>query len=661
MAPAAGTRRPTALIAAPFAYLLVAIVFSWPLALHLRTQVTGPLDGDTGVYVWNLWVFHHELLDRHGLPYFTSTIFGATGPANLSLHNYTAFANIIALPFVGTLGIVATFNLIYLGLTVMTAFAMFLLAERLTGDAAVSWLAGLLFAWCPTLIARSQGHFSLVAAAPLPVMVLVLLGAGRGRPIRDAAAIGATVAWATACDVYFGVYCLMLAVACLTCSAVQVSGRRSEPSRWLIAARRFLDVSAIGLAGLIAALAIGGGWEFALLGQTVRMRTLYTPVLVLTALVALRLLLSSRRGLRAVSIDRLRMGAGLLAGAGVVAAILMSPLLYAFGVRVLDGQMVSPPIFWRSSPPGLDLAALVVPNPNHPLAPAGLAAWLDGLSRDGYIESVGSISLVALAAMIAAWRAGWRPPLLPLSIAAGFGLLALGPFIRIAGLQTYVPGPWAFLRYLPVVGLARSPARFLIFAMVGVAALFASSAAALARRWPHARRWIVAGLGALLVFELFPAPRPLFSARIPSIYRIVQNDPRPGARVLELPFGVRDGTMTVGNFTARTQYYQTAHGKPILGGYLSRVSERRVRESLRAPVLRAMIRASEGQPLTGDEMARLRAAWPAFIARTSVAYIVLDAARGAPALRPIVEALDLEKLGEDPPLTLYRPRAPAAR
>ena len=43
---------------------------------------------------------------------------------------------------------------------------------------------------------------------------------------------------------------------------------------------------------------------------------------------------------------------------------------------------------------------------------------------------------------------------------AVFAAMALGPFVHVAGINTYIPGPWAVLRYVPVVGLARSPSRF---------------------------------------------------------------------------------------------------------------------------------------------------------------------------------------------------------
>ena len=47
-------------IAAVLGYVCVAVAFSWPLLPHLSTHLTGSPGGDTGVYVWNQWVFQHE-------------------------------------------------------------------------------------------------------------------------------------------------------------------------------------------------------------------------------------------------------------------------------------------------------------------------------------------------------------------------------------------------------------------------------------------------------------------------------------------------------------------------------------------------------------------------------------------------------------------------
>ena len=75
-----------------------------------------------------------------------------------------------------------------------------------------SWLAGALFTASPMLIARGTAHFSLVAAAPLPLFCLFLSRAIRFQRPRDAMFAGLIVAWAAFCDAYYAVYCLLLAV-----------------------------------------------------------------------------------------------------------------------------------------------------------------------------------------------------------------------------------------------------------------------------------------------------------------------------------------------------------------------------------------------------------------------------------------------------------------
>jgi hypothetical protein len=182
-------------LAALVGYVFLALAFTWPLVLHLDTHLTGPVGGDTGVYVWNQWVFRHEILNER-LPLFTREIFSLSRPANLSLHNYTIFQDLLALPLLGRLGVVTTFNVVYLMMIVITGYATFRLAFHVTRRPFESWLAGALFSWSPYLVTRGMGHFSLVAAAPLPVFALLLLDREGRASVRNAVALGATVCWA---------------------------------------------------------------------------------------------------------------------------------------------------------------------------------------------------------------------------------------------------------------------------------------------------------------------------------------------------------------------------------------------------------------------------------------------------------------------------------
>ncbi|MCK7532555.1 MAG: hypothetical protein MZV63_16760 [Marinilabiliales bacterium] len=59
-----------------------------------------------------MWVFQHELLDQSRFPLSTSSILSLDARADLSLHNYTVFANALGLPLLPLLGLVASFNLV---------------------------------------------------------------------------------------------------------------------------------------------------------------------------------------------------------------------------------------------------------------------------------------------------------------------------------------------------------------------------------------------------------------------------------------------------------------------------------------------------------------------------------------------------------------------
>ena len=633
-------------------YSVVAVAFTWPLAAHIGTHLTGSPAGDAGVYVWNQWVFRHELLEHLHSPYFTDKIFSLSGRANLSLHNYTAFQDLVALPFIGWLGVVTTFNLVYLLMTVLTAYAVFLLARHVTGGTPEAWLAGLLFAWSPTLVTRGGAHFSLVAAAPLAVFLLLLLRAAERQRIRDALALGATCWWAASTDVYYAVYCLILAALFMMARTLRVERvpreGRSRAVPWT------LDVLLFCVAGLVLSMTVSGGWQFRILGQVTSVRSLYTPVLILTLLACARLAWPYRAHLlpvdRSSAVRVLRLGTV----SGVVAGVLLSPVLYAIGIRVAQGRWDRDQTFWRSSPLGVDLVSFLLPNPNHPLAPAAIREWLTP-RPDAYFENVASLTYVALAVVVLAWRTGWRVPRFWAGLAVVFGALAAGPFIHIAGLNTHVPGPWALLRYVPLVGLARTPTRFSVVLMLALAVLFAGALCWIGGRWPQRRRALVAAAGVLLAIELFPAPRPLYSAAVPRIYAHVAAAP-DDVRVLELPMGVRDGTRSVGNFTARSQFFQTAHEKRLIGGYLSRVSRRRVSDVRRDPMVDALIWLSEGRLLDESRRQSLLEDAPGFVVRARVGFVVVDRARTPDALRAFVlEAFDLERVDADGVFELYRP------
>jgi hypothetical protein len=230
--------------------------------------------------------------------------------------------------------------------------------------------------------------------------------------------------------------------------------------------------------------------------------------------------------------------------------------------------------------------------------------------------------------------------------------------VIVGGVNTHIPGPWALLRYAPGFGLARMPSRFSIVALLGVTVLLAGALASIGARWPQRRRQIGALVGVLLVIELWPAPRPLYSAHISTVYDRIAADPRP-VRVLSLPFGVRDGVWETGNFRPRTQYDQTRHGKALIGGYLSRISEHRVDQMLHDyPTLAALIKLSEKEPIGPEVKALLDERGDRLIGQGNVGYVVIDSRFiAADRAQLVIDAFKLREVERDAHLTLYVPSA----
>ena len=637
-------------LAVVLGYVIAASAFTWPLPLHLGTHFTGDPGGDTGVYVWNQWVFHQELIAGHN-PLATEKILSLTSRVDLTQHNYTAFLNLLALPLISPLGSVASFNIVFLFVTVLNALCAYGLARSATGATRFeAFLGGLLFAWTPAMVARTTGHFSLVAAAALPAFLWCLIKAERSRSTRDAVLVGLCMAWAALSDAYYGVYCLMIAIVYVAATLIRVTRAKAvaRPFLWL------LDVLIVCLAGLVVGLVLGRGGEFTLLGVPVHVRSLYNPVLILTILTLVRALLWWRPQFALPSLGPSPVKVMIVAA--LACAGPMAPVIYGLGDRIAEGRFVTPEIFWRSSPRGVDALSFITPNPLHPISRLFMDDQL--ASRPTwFVEYTASLSLAAIAVIaIAIWRAGYRPHKGWVVIAIGFALLALGPFVYVGGINTHVPGPWALLRYAPGFGLARMPSRFAIVAVLGVAVLFTGALAAMGQRWPQRRRLIGAIIALLLVFELWPAPRTLYSAEISPIYDRIATDPRP-VRVLILPFGVRDGVWETGNFRPRSQYNQTRHGKPLIGGYLSRISRKRV-ERMRKdyPTLDALIKISEAKPLEASVQATLDERATRFVRDANLGYVVIDE-RFIPPERSamVISAFGLREVARDRHLALYRP------
>lgn len=175
----------------------------------------------------------------------------------------------------------------------------------------------------------------------------------------------------------------------------------------------------------------------------------------------------------------------LIVGAGLAAALLVSPLLF----YVLFRPYAAPEQALRPFP--ADLLSFVVPNRFIGLHVPGAAP--------GYASGFAYLGLPLLALVgIFAWRQRHSRAAQLMTILVGVGFVAsLGGRLVIAGHNTHVPLPWALFAELPGLRYA-IPLRFSVFMFLPVAVIVA--------RWlserPSAGRWALA-----LLAVLFIAPR----------------------------------------------------------------------------------------------------------------------------------------------------------
>ena len=632
-------------------YVCVALAFAWPLPLRLADAMLGLPNGDAGVYVWNLWVFRHEIVANHRLPFLTSEILALSPPVPLALHNYTTFANILAFPLIPLLGVLKTFNVLVLASGVMSGYAMYFYARVRTGDAVAAWMGGLLFGFSPFMSARAAEHFSLTLAAPLPIFGYLTYRIFSQPSLGLACAAGATVAWAFLCDVYYAVYCLMWTGLMAGYTLLTVETRSAEVRR--VWPRALADLAIVCLGGFIVGMILRGGGQVDVLGIRVSFTRLYTPVLILTLLVGVRVWMAVSVRPRVANAWPILTHAPTVAVGVLVCAAILSPVLSVTAATFGQRGWMSPQVWWRSSAPGVDLLAYFAPNPLHPLFGSLSFGWLSGLPG-GFNENVASVPWLVLVTIAGAvlW-AGFRPPKGWLVFTGVFAWLALGPFITVAQQLTYIPTPWALLRYLPIIGAARTPTRLSVVVMLCVSMLLAMAVHHLRSRSRHPRL-LVAAIGVLLLFELLPAPRTLHSAEIPEVYRIVAADPRP-VRVLSLPFGLRDGISSRGNYSASSQFYQTFHEKRLVGGYISRLPGGSVDRYRRNSTLRVLLRLSEGTPVEPELYEDALQNADRNLRRLDIGYVVIDVQRCAPELMAFAHRVfDMTLVKKSGDLELYR-------
>lgn len=550
------------------AYALLALLLTYPVVLAPGRLVPG---SDTWAYdeytfLWNTWWLKHAALDLGTNPLYTGYTFYPVG-APLVLYTYALLNSALALPLYLASSLPLATNAVLWASLALSGYVTYLLVRYL-------------------LVRRLRQ-----ADGPAVHLAAFLAGIAYG--------------FAASRFIYLAIghYCIatvaMPALFALFLLRALDAGRRWWPYAVL--------------AGIAFALAAYTEMTFALF----------------LALFALVIVLGDRR----LGLSRL---AARLGAAAAAALLAYAPLLYyVLRESLLGGYALRG---WGDSVRlSVDLLGLVTPTALQPLWGSDWVAELrrvaTGVAR---FSDVNTFFLgYALLALAIVGAAAFRRRAAPW-VAAGLVaiIFSLGPLLHVNGrtlfdldgLQTTVPLPFALLHYVPIVNAGRTPNRFSVMALLALAPL-----AGMGSHWllARVRRWwllgaVAAVLALGLVWDGVSVPLPTTDASVPEFYRQLATDPEDYS-ILVLPFGLRSSFGTAGAEQTRLQYYQSVHGKRILGGNVSRAPSIDFDYYLRVAPLAALLNVESYQPVAPEDVPALRQQAAALATLLDIRYLVVHA------------------------------------
>ncbi|MGC8837574.1 MAG: interleukin-like EMT inducer domain-containing protein [Anaerolineae bacterium] len=514
----------------------LAVVLSYPLPLHFTTHVPGSPTWafDEFTFVYNLWWFKHAALDLHANPLYTDYIFYPLG-TSFVLYTYVLYHALVSLPLQPFLPLPAVSNLLLLLTTVLSGYGTYLLVTYLlkrgegrhVPPAEVRWLAavgaGAFYAFAaPRAIYAALGHYDMVSTQWIPFYALYLVKTVHERSWKNPVMAGLFATLALLCEMIFGVFLALLTVVYVAVALRQGTARGLHPLPGLGRVPSW-----VGLVGKLAVLALAAA-------------VTYSPVLV-------------------YAVPELRRGY-MLSGWGHADRL------------------------------SADLLSFVTPTALNPLWGQDwtkhLAQVKEGSARFADVNTV-VVGWGLIVLSLLGWRCRGRR-------AAGWvwgaflsALFSLGPVLQVNGqsvfdfdgLQVRFPLPFILLHYMPVVRGNRAPNRFSVLLLLcvavlagyGLAWLLGRARAALVQRGKGTALLplvaVVVVAGALL--EHLAVPLPLSDARIPRFYQDLGREEEDFA-LLTLPLGWRDSFGVLGDESTQVQYYQTAHGKRLIVGNITR-------------------------------------------------------------------------------------------
>jgi hypothetical protein len=510
----------TTYVLAFVAYLLIAFLRFPGITLNITGTIPGA-NGDAYQNLWGMWWVAYAVFHLHQSIYYTNLLFWPVG-ASLIYETMSPLGSLITAPL-QALSIPSAYNaLFFLGFP-LSGIGMFALADYVTKSKRASFVAGMAYAFGAFHIAQAYAHIDWMVIGWMPLSVYFLMRLLKEeRNYYNVAGLALSfVSGVFIGDMEQGVIALMLYLAIVIAYLVPKYTRR-------LVLRKAVAYQ-LALAALL--VFVLGSWMF-------------VPVLELL-----------------VGPSANATGQGLVSVTNQLSTVQYNKL------------------------ESLDVLSFFLPNFYNGIVrgSAFLGYYLRVFSASP-IEKTGYLAYTAIALAIIGMLQDRRRGALWAGIMLVFGLLALGPYIGIAGVSTGMPGPYLAYRAIPLVNIVMEPGRFDSAVIIAISVLAACGyvrAEELLGRHKYAKKEthylvMVSALSLLLLAEAAGSPitnnHAISSAtttpEIPLFYHMLRNL-SGNFSVLQLP-ALQSSNGLPNLYVGEAEYYMAAARKPLVGGYVTR-------------------------------------------------------------------------------------------
>ncbi len=523
-------------------YLVIALIVLWPVTLNVTTTVAAgnaglsqPGTGDLYQNLWSMWWVGKAIFGLHISPYHTNLLFYPVG-ASLVAETLSPLSAMYSLVFQGV-NLAFAFNVVLFTDFALGGLFMFFLADYVVKNKYAAFIAGIIFTFSPFhMIHTLEGQINWIGIQFIPLFILFFLLMIRDK--KPYTVLGTSISFLLL--TFYGdpeeAIISMVFVLLLLLLSMLTASRRKE-----ILSMRFL---ACLLSAVVLAFVLGSPF--------------FLPIIH-----------------------------------GILSENALTQASYAS--TITNSMIWSSPV----------LSFFLPPLYNNLFMPASYAYYsvyaVDTVERVAYLGWV-AILLVLFAVIMDVQKNRLGNLWLWVVLGGIFALLALGPYVQVGAMpqqlgKNSVPGLYLLYRDIPILNLVREPGRFnsIVILCVGLLAGFGIKEIiqrinATDVKKSRSAQYITLFATLLILIEYTGIPfRSTYISQnfvkvvpIPSAYQQLANAPG-NFSVMVLPI-LSSYTGRPNLFTGESMYYETAFGKPILGGYVTRENSSQEYSRLNIPL-----------------------------------------------------------------------------